>query len=91
MRPSAARRRSRLTPRRRCPCHVCRVPHAAADELDELALEVTADAAAADAAGGDGGAGPTAEQRQQGEEAARKLLPLLEPLLERLLQRCQEK
>ncbi|PRW33793.1 hypothetical protein C2E21_7400 [Chlorella sorokiniana] len=65
-----------------------KVPHAAADELDELSLEVTADKAATD---GEGSEGPTAEQRRRGEEAARGLLPLLEPALEQLLERCRQK
>lgn len=64
------------------------MPHAAADELDELSLEVTANQAAGE---GEGGEGPTAEQRRRGEEAARSLLPLLEPLLEQLLERCRQK
>lgn len=65
-----------------------RVPHAAADELDELSLDVTANQAAGE---GEGGEGPTAEQRRRGEEAAHSLLPLLEPLLEQLLERCRQK
>lgn len=64
------------------------MPHAAADELDELSLEVTADKAAAE---GEGSDGPTVEQRRRGEEAARSLLPLLEPALEQLLERCRQK
>ena len=74
-----------------------RVPHAAADELDELALEVMPDsaAAAATAAGGEGGAGaaaaPSDAQRQQAKAAVSGLLPLLEVALGQLLQRCTDK
>lgn len=69
-------------------CAACRVPHAAADELDELSLEVTADKAAGDAEDSEG---PSAEQRRRAEAAARGLLPLLEPALEQLLERCRQK
>lgn len=73
------------------------MPHAAADELDELALEVMPDsaAAAATAAGGEGGAGaaaaPSDAQRQQAKAAVSGLLPLLEVALGQLLQRCTDK
>lgn len=66
-------------------CAACRVPHAAADELDELSLEVTAAGDAEDSEG------PSAEQRRRAEAAARGLLPLLEPALEQLLERCRQK
>lgn len=73
-----------------------RVPHAAADELDELALEVTLDPTTTTAANGSEAAAPPAappsdEERRQAQVAVRSMLPLLEPLLERLLERCREK
>ncbi|KAI3425993.1 hypothetical protein D9Q98_007961 [Chlorella vulgaris] len=74
-------------------CGKARVPHAAADELDELQLEVTPDAAPT-AAGADAAAGaaPASEaQKQAAVEAARSMLPLLEGVFEQLLERARQK
>ena len=69
-----------------------RLPHAASDELDELQLEVAADAQAA--GGGEEGASapaPTQEQRQAAVAAARGMLPQLEAALAQLLERVRAK
>ncbi len=66
-----------------------RVPHAAADELDELTLEVTPDAPASSGEGGD--APPSEQQRATARAAVASLQPLLEPLLQQLVERCRDK
>lgn len=69
-----------------------KLPHAASDELDELQLEVAADA---QAAGGDeegaSAPAPTQEQRQAAVAAARGMLPQLEAALAQLLERVRAK
>ncbi|PSC70145.1 Chaperone binding,ATPase activator [Micractinium conductrix] len=70
-----------------------KIPHAAADELDEMQLEVTADAAAAAAdAGADGGGEPpSAQQRDTAAAAVRELQGKLEGVMEQLLERIRHK
>jgi hypothetical protein len=62
------------------------VPHAAADELDELQLEVTPDSD-----GGGEGQAASEEQRQAAQSAVRGMLPALAAALAELLERVRNK
>lgn len=66
-----------------------KVPHAAADELDEMELEVQADSPAPTE--GAGGPAPTEAQRQAARAAVSSMLPKLEGAMEQLLERIRQR
>lgn len=70
-----------------CACRpLRRVPHAAADELDEMELEVKADSSAHADGEGATAAAPSEAQRQAARAAVSSMLPVLQGVMEQLLE-----
>lgn len=68
-----------------------RVPHAAADELDEMELEVKVDSSAPAGTADGEAAAHTEAQRQVARAAVSSMLPKLEGVMEQLLERIRQR